>query len=379
MQARRVLLLCTVALLLLSGVHPALGKRKGGRKRPQGNGGGGKRPQGNGERPPKPDWLPDRPQDGFKPPRGPPGLGIFSSDGSSATPTMLSNISFAGAGSMVNVNGQIMLVYQNRSRESETSSPVLVVQFSNDGVEWTGQQVVTISGLPADVTFTINPTLAMEGDSVFMYFTGSNGKNLRESPSAIYVAKWSSAGTFTYVDVAFSMDGSILANSAVAGTYMIVPQHGKPPAEDIASEDDETLSGIVARKLLKKKGGRKGPKRFSNMAYLATGSSSTGFTLSKNITLPPGMDRKNSWEGSLLLNGAQLVFYGTGRGPWPIVSSDSGITWNVSSTPSNTPSNDPSVIPFNSGLLVASVVKHTGVANPPPTDTAPAPALPVVV
>jgi hypothetical protein len=371
MQVQRVLLLCTVALLLLSGVHPAMGKRKGGKKRPHGNGFGDQKPQGNGERPPKPDWLPDRPQDGFKPPRGPPGLGIFSSDGTSTTPTMLSNISFAGAGSMVNSNGEIMLVYQNRSREGEASSPVLVVQFSKNGVEWTSPQAVTIAGLPAEVTFTINPTLTLNDSSVLMYFTGSNGKNLRESPSAIHVARWDTAGSFTYIGVAFSMDGSILANSAVAGKYMIVPHHGKPPAEEDESE-------IVGRKLLKRKGGRKGPKPFSNMAYLATGSSPTAFVLSKNITLPSDMEGKNSWDGSLLLNGNQLVFYGTGRGPWPIVSNDEGANWNVSSTPSNTPSNDPSVIPFNSGLLVASVIKHTGVAKPP-KDTAPAPAMPVVV
>ncbi|WPT16053.1 hypothetical protein PSENEW3_00004060 [Picochlorum sp. SENEW3] len=325
-------------------------------------GGQGKRPAGAGNRPS----------------RGPPGLGIFADTGADTTPALLSTLPKARDGSLgLAANGQIMIVFQNRTGpKNETSGPQLFVSFSETGESWSTSEPVVIQGLPAGVSFVTSPTLTSSGAGTLMYFTGASDKNLRETPSAIHVAIHNGGGVFTYAGEAFSVPGAIMGKNAVAfsGTtgYMIVPQHGVMRDDDDDDDDDQAEAlPIVARKLLdRKKGGKKGGKRGSNMAYLATGTGPASFGPAyTNITLPQE-DRRNSWVGTLLSSGNQLVFYGSGPGPWPVVSSDAGATWTVADTQVNYPSQDPSVLPVSGRTLIAAGVKKSRGPKPAPAPMA---------
>lgn len=341
-----VLLFAVDGTFARRGRGPNGGKDKGDRP----YGGQGQRPEGAGERPS----------------RGPPGLGIFAQETGSDTPTVLSTLPKARDGTLgLAASGQIMIVFQNRTGpKNETSGPELFVSFSETGESWSPSEPVVIQGLPAEVSFVASPTLTTSSAGTLMYFTGANDKNLRETPSAIHVATHNSGGTFTYNGQAFSVPGAIMGKSAVAFTgttgYMIVPRHDEMRDDD--NDDQSEDSPIVARKLLHgNKGGKggKGGKRGSNTAYLATGTAPASFGPSYiNITLPQE-DTRNSWVGTLLSSGNQLVFYGSGPGPWPVVSTDSGANWEVSANQVNYPSYDPSVLPLSGRTLIATGVKKS--------------------
>lgn len=344
----------------VDGTFARKGKGPKGEKGKGPKGEKGERPQGGqGQRPPGA---------GNRPSRGPPGVGIFADTGAD-TPALLSALPKARDGSLgLAANGDIMIVFQNRTGpKNETSGPQLFVSFSETGESWSASETVVIQGLPADVSFVASPTLTSSSGQTLMYFTGASDRNLRETPSAIHVATHNGGGAFTYSGEAFSVPGAVMGKNAVAFTgttgFMIVPQHNNKMGDD---DDQAEASPIVARKLMNKK---KGGKRGSTTAYFATGTSPSSFGPSyTNITLPQE-DRRNSWVGTLLSSGNQLVFYGTGPGPWPVVSSDSGATWVVSDTPVKYPSKDPSVLPVAGKTLIAAGVKQSRGPKPAPAPT----------
>jgi len=349
----RFLILCICALLLTSS---ALAKKGPGGKRPGGKGPGGKGPGGNN----RPEG--NKPQGGNRPEggRGPPGVGIFSLNGSN-DPTLLSTIELASQPTMAVVGGSIMAVYHNHTRDERTGVPQLVMSTSSDGTTWSEAQAVTISGLPADVNVTINPTLSSDGQ--YLYFTGSSGKNLKEGGSAIYVAKNDGSGTsFSGATKAFSMDGAVMIDSAVANGFLIVPHTNKRSnsKDDEGVSDDDDMIPTIARKLLKRKPGKRSP-RGSDSAYLAQCSSPSSCTFVQNITMP-AQDSKNSFVGSMLYLNGEYQFYGSGPGPWPITSSNAA-TWSPPATGEKLMARDPSVIVFNGVKIAATPVKHSRPSN----------------
>eukprot|EP00890_Picochlorum_soloecismus_P000906 jgi/Picsp_1/1816/NSC_05283-R1_---NA--- len=333
----------------------------------------GKGPKGNKGKGPKGEKPGERPAGaGQRPTRGPPGLGIFA-DAGADEPTLLATLPKARDGTLgLAANGQIMLVFQNHRRpKNETTGPELLASFSETGESWSDSERVVIQGLPAAVSFVANPTLTSSISGPLMYFAGASDRNLLETSSAIHVATHNGGTTFTYVGQAFSVSAAVMGKSAVAFDgdtgFMVVPSRGAVRYDD--DDNDENASPIVARKLLDNK--KKRGKRGSNTAFLATGTGPASFGPTYiNITLPQE-NRRNAWVGTLLSSGNQLVFYGSGPGPWPVVSSDSGATWTVSDTPVNYPSQDPSVLPVSGRTLIAAGVKKSRGPKPAP---APAPA-----
>ena len=352
----RFIILCICALLLSS---PAWAKKGHGGKRPQGAGfgpQGGDRPQGDGIGPQGGD-RPERPQGGDRPERpqggrGPPGIGVFALNGAE-DPTLLSTIELGSEPTMAAVGDNIMMVYHNHTRDENTGVPKLVMSTSTDGGNtWSAATLVTINGLPADITVTINPTLSSDGQ--YLYFTGASGKNLKQNGTAIYVASYDGGSSFSNAAKAFSMDGSIVINSAVANGIMIVPQTNKRPEK----ADDTMPTG--ARKLLKRKPGRK-PNRESDTAYLASCTSPSFCTFVQNVTMPE-QDTKNSFVGSMLYENGVYEFYGSGPGPWPVTSTD-GKAWSAPATEEKLLSRDPSVIVYKGAKIAAAPVKHSKPVN----------------
>jgi hypothetical protein len=263
---------------------------------------------------------------------------------------------------MAVVNGIINAVYHNHTRDEKTGVPQLVMSTSSDGTSWTEAKLVTISGLPSDINVTINPTLSSDGQ--YLYFTGSSGKNLKESGSAIYVAKYDGGASFSGATKAFSMDGAVMIDSAVANGFMIVPHTNKGSKNKDNESDDDVMIPTVARKLLRRKPG-KGPRRGSDSAYLASCSTPSTCTFVKNITMPASESR-NSFVGSMLFQNGVYEFYGSGQGPWPVTSSNAE-EWLPAENGVKLMAKDPSVIVFNGAKIAATPVKHSR----PSTDDVP--------
>ena len=73
---------------------------------------------------------------------------------------------------------------------------------------------------------------------------------------------------------------------------------------------------------------------------------------------------KNKWLGSMVSDGNQLLFYGTGPGPWPVVSTDMA-TWMPASSAGvpevDLPGSDPAVAILDADtLLVVANMKKGG-------------------
>lgn len=351
----RLFILFLCVLLLTPTAFARRGKGKGpGGNRPQGNGDGKEnRPQGNGG------GKENRPQGNGG--RGPPGIGVFAINGAEE-PTLLSTIAKGSQPTMAVRGGNIVAVYQNHSRDETTGVPQLVMSTSTDGGNtWSDEQLVTISGLPADITVTINPTLSSDGN--YLYFTGAAGKNLKKNATAIYAASYAGGSSFSNAVKVFSMDGAAMMDSAVANGLMIVPHRGEGRGGKNEFEDpsDESMLPTIARKLLRRKPGRK-PHRGSDSAYLATCSTPTSCTFAQNITMPE-QNVTNSFVGSMLYTNGVYEFYGSGPGPWPVTSSD-GTKWDLPVTGENLKAHDPSVIVYNGSKLAATPVKHSKMDAP---------------
>jgi hypothetical protein len=70
----------------------------------------------------------------------------------------------------------------------------------------------------------------------------------------------------------------------------------------------------------------------------------------------------NRWWGNLLSDGAQLLFFGTGPGPWPLASTD-GLHWAAPAKPLAIAGVDPSAIKLRDGAwLLLSTKEPSGTA-----------------
>ena len=100
--------------------------------------------------------------------------------------------------------------------------------------------------------------------------------------------------------------------------------------------------------------------------FHATSTDGLAFTRAADLPLPSD---RNRWFGNLLSDGAQLLFFGTGPGPWPVTSTD-GMQWAPAVAPVRMPGIDPCAVRSRDG---AWLVVATKVPVPAPT---PAPAQP---
>jgi hypothetical protein len=91
-----------------------------------------------------------------------------------------------------------------------------------------------------------------------------------------------------------------------------------------------------------------------------------------DVKLPSARDR---WLGNMQSDGTQLIFFGTGPGPWPITSKD-GVAWQPSGTAMRIPGADPGAVSLADGrwLLVVTGPPRPGTPSarnrPPSRDRA---------
>jgi len=57
---------------------------------------------------------------------------------------------------------------------------------------------------------------------------------------------------------------------------------------------------------------------------------------------------ENRWLGNVQSDGGQLVFFGSGPGPWPVTSAD-GVTWKPASSSVRVPGADPGAVKLRDG------------------------------
>jgi hypothetical protein len=363
-SSRAVLVFLLACCLLASPTNLVLAKRGGGgggQGRPNGGrpGSQGGRPgsQGaQGDDAATQQDRPDRPQGGNRPPRGPPGTGVFSI--SADKPVLLGSIEKSRGVTLAGSSASLTAIYESKvdspARRSllddKEGNMVMMTSASSDGgVTWSTGTQVTINNLPTGL-IARRPTLSSTGD---LFFVGATG-DLKHTPSAIYLAKFASTGVYNYAGLAFGVPGKIMSSAAVAGDRLIVPNAGDTEVEDAPA----------TRKLLRRGGGKgpggKGPiLGLAKQAYVADCTSIPCQPLNNgaliNMTEPTdgAAGRGGSaWVGSMLFQNGKYEFYGSGKGNWPLVSSDA-ITWTRSDTPVDIPGPAPSCVMASSLLCAA--------------------------
>ena len=346
-SSRSVLLLMLAMFLVISPTM-TLAKRGGGK-----NGGS------KGGRP------------GSKGGRGPRGTGIFSV--SVDEPTMLGSIAKSRGVTIAPVNG-LTAIYEGKV--NGTSSPVarralldrgapedmvLLSSTSSDGANWSDGSPLIIAGLPAGL-IARKPTLSADG--TLLFFVGAPG-NLKSTPSAIHVAKCTAADKCSYSGVAFEQPGKIMSSCAYANGKLVVPNAGDMEAEYSVTPEPESGVGAIglSRKLLarKKNKGSADQKKLAGEAWVAT-CTDAGVCKSDGTLVPmPDVDaeRLSAWRGSMIFDNGEYQFYGSGKGDWPVVSSDGGATWKRTTTDLavDLPGPDPSCAKTTSGLVCAGGMK----------------------
>jgi hypothetical protein len=167
--------------------------------------------------------------------------------------------------------------------------------------------------------FPFDPTLVPLPDGrVRLYFTGNMGRTFGPSTPAIHSAISKDGVNYTYeTGVRFGVEGRMVIDCAVAlhnGTFHL-----------IAPDNDA--------------------------GFHATSGDGLNFTRVADVTLP----RENRWLGNMQSDAGQLVFFGTGPGPWPATSSD-GVSWKTAANAARIPGADPGAVKLRDGswLLVAT-------------------------
>ena len=357
----RSVLLLILAMMLVISPSMTFAKRGGGKK--------GGRPGSKGGRP------------GSKGGRGPPGTGIFSV--STDEPTMLGSIAKSRGVTIAPVNG-LTAIYEGKVEDTSTPAArrallhkgapedmVLLSSTSVDGATWSDGSPLAIAGLP-DGLIARKPTLSADGSLLF--FVGATGE-LKSTPSAIHVAKCTVADNCIYSGVAFEQPGKVMSGCAYANGKLIVPNAGDMEVEDPVTPEPESGAGpiVLARKLLdrKKNKGSADKKMLASEAWVAT-CTDEGVCVSDGtlVAIPDadaGADGKFSsvWRGSMVFANGQYQFYGSGKGYWPVVSSDGGATWEraTADLAVELPTKDPSCASTTSGLVCAGQMKGRGNKN----------------
>ena len=302
------------------------------------------------------------PQGGFGPGKGPRGVSVYSV--TADKPELLGAIGKSRGVTLAPVSG-LTAVYEGKI--NSTSPPiarrlldnggvptdmVFLSSTSDDGINWTEGALLTIGNLPTDI-IARKPTLSADGTKLF--FVGASG-DLKHTPSAIYWAECVNGVSCTFGGKAFEMPGKIISGCAYANGMLVVPLAGDmettPAPTDPVPDPLPTVTGRRMLRKGKKKGRKPGSQQQGNsqnqgaqdhqnlatQAWVAScdfGSSSATACATNGITVQmPDVTADargrgpSAWRGSMIFNNGKYEFYGSGKGSWPVVSSDNGNTWN---------------------------------------------------
>ena len=236
-------------------------------------------------------------------------------------------------------DGRLLAAFQHFPQDDERNFDRVAAAFSSDeGQSWTTPQPIAIEGLEAGLARPFDPTLVPLPDGrVRLYFTSNRSPDFRRGVPAIYSAISDDGVRYTFEPgMRFAIEGRVVIDCAVAlheGVFhLLVPDNGS--AGDFAQRPP------------------RGEPPGGGTGYHALSRDGLAFERVADVTL----DRANRWLGNLQSDGAWLVFFGTGPGPWPVTSAD-GVSWKTSENAARPPGADPGAVKLRDGawlLLVTS-------------------------
>ncbi len=248
-------------------------------------------------------------------------------------------------------DGRLLAAFQHFPQDDERNFDRVAVSFSSDeGRTWSKPQPIQMEGLEAGLMRPFDPTLVPLPDRrVRLYFTSNRSRDFRNSTPAIYSAISSNGSHYVFEPgVRFALEGRIVIDCAAAlhgGVFhLIVPDNGTA---------NELMAGQA----------RRSPPR-GGTGYHAISRDGLKFERVADVTLPAD----NRWLGNLQSDGAQLVFFGTGPGPWPVVSAD-GVSWTPGEPSVRVPGADPGAVKLRDGswlLLVTGSPRAGSTSAAPP-------------
>ena len=297
----------------------------------------------------------------------------MSNDGTIAR---LDTLAGADTSSVARMNdGRLLLAYQGFPADDKAEFNRTAVRFSpDDGRTWTDAAPIVVDGIDPNLAPPFDPAIvALPDGRVRLYFISyvkPEGKpSAPPTKTSIYSAVSSDGVRYQFEpDVRFTVEGRVVLDAAAAlhqGIFhLIVPDNG-------------TASEFLERR-------ERGEAQPGGNGYHAVSKDGIAFERVADLTLP---STQNRWWGNLLSNGDSLLFFGTGPGPWPLVTND-GMRWEPVAKPLALAGVDPCAIRTRDrGLLLITTTepartpatpksKSTPTPTPTPTPSSPSEASP---
>jgi len=264
------------------------------------------------------------------------------------TPERLTSFERAGVPTLARLaDGRLLAAFQHFPRDDRAAFDRVAASYSSDqGRSWSPPQAIRIHDIDPDLARPFDPTLVVLPDGrIRIYFTSNRRSGPRFGTPEIYSAISSDGLTYRFEPgVRFAIAGRRVIDSAVAihegQFHLIVPDNGMEELGDIRGSD------------------RHGPAEGSG--YHAVSRDGLRFERQPDIRLPV----RGRWLGNLVSDGGRLVFFGTGPGPWPVMSAD-GHGWQAATTNIAVPGADPGVVRLADGswLFVVTSPPRPGSAS----------------
>jgi hypothetical protein len=241
-------------------------------------------------------------------------------------------------------DGRLIAAYQSFPQDDRNFDRVAVRFSPDDGRTWSAARPIAVEGMDAGLARPFDPTLVPLPDGrVRLYFTSNRSPNFRRSVPAIYSAVSQNGVHYVFEPgMRFAVEGRVVIDCAVAlheGVFhLVVPNNG----------DARTFMDPP----------RIGQPPPGGSGYYATSRDGLRFERERDVALA---STRNRWLGALASNAGQLVFFGTGPGPWPVHAAGS-TRWEPVESPVQVPGADPGVVRLRDGswLVLATSPPRAG-------------------
>jgi hypothetical protein len=267
-----------------------------------------------------------------------------ASDGKAAT---LATFGRANVSSIArHADGRLVLAFQGFPADDPSRFNRTAVRFSgDDGRTWSEPEPIVVAGLEPGLAPPFDPALvALPDGRMRLYFITHSGTEAAPGQTAVHSAISTDGVRYRCEPgVRFTVLGRVVVDCAAVlhgGVFhLVVPDNGTP---------DEFLDRR-----------RRGEAQPGGHGYHATSTDGLAFTRTVDLTLASSRDR---WFGNLSSDGGQLLFFGTGPGPWPVASAD-GLRWTRSPAAVEVPGVDPCAIRARDGSWIVVATRAAATAG----------------
>ena len=236
-------------------------------------------------------------------------------------------------------DGRLAIACQAFPKDDRAHFNRIAVRFSSDdGRTWGEPTPIVVANMDVALAPPFDPALVVLPDGrVRLYFITHTGTDAAPGQTAVHSATSTDATHYDYEPgMRFTVPGRVVVDCAAAlheGVFhLVVPDNGTP-------------AEFLERR-------RRGEPQPGGNGYHATSTDGLVFTRAADLPLSSTRDR---WFGNLLSDGSQLLFFGSGPGPWPMTSAD-GKRWAPAVTSMRMPGVDPCAVRLrdDSWLVVAT-------------------------